>query len=97
MAASFLYLLENVESNETFNLVAPNPASYQVFSKTLSKVIKMPILLPFVPSFIIKLVLGEMSNLVLNGATISSKKLSDKGFSFHFPTLAEALTELTKK
>jgi uncharacterized protein (TIGR01777 family) len=97
LAASFLYLLENTEGNETFNLVAPNPASYQVFSKTLSKVIKMPILLPFVPAFIIRIVLGEMSNLVLNGATISSKKLSDKGFKFHYPTLSEALTALTGK
>jgi len=97
LAASFLYLLENTEGKETFNLVAPNPANYMVFSKTLSQVIKMPILMPFVPAFILKLVLGEMSNLVLNGATISCKKLLVSGFKFKYPTLEEALKELTGK
>ena len=96
IAHAFIHCLQNIFESDVFNLVAPNPVTYRTFCSKLSKVLKMPILVPFVPGFIIKLVLGEMSALVLNGAAISSKHLEASGFQFSYPELKAALTNLVK-
>jgi len=97
IARAFMYFVENAQQSEIFNLVAPNPVSYTLFCSILSKVLKMPILVPFVPAFVIKLVLGEMSALVLKGSTVSSKHLEASGFKFSYPELDGALKNLLKK
>jgi hypothetical protein len=51
----------------------------------------------YVPSFILKIVVGELSVEVLKSATVSSNKVSLKGFQFLFPTLDAALTDLVKR
>jgi uncharacterized protein len=51
------------------------------------------LLLP-VPSFILKVILGEMSNVVLEGSRISSQKIIDAGYRFLFPDLQKALNDI---
>lgn len=62
---------------------------------TLAKQMKGNFFIPVnVPSFVLKLILGEMSVEVLKSATVSSAKISRSGFQFLFPTITHSLQGL---
>lgn len=76
------------------NAVSPNPATCREFTKTLAGVLQRPAVIP-VPSFLVKLVFGEMGeHALLASANVKPEKLLDSGYSFHHPELETALKEL---
>lgn len=77
------------------NVVAPNPLRMNDFGKTLAEVMHRPHFIP-VPSFALKLALGEKSTLILEGQHVVPEKLVNAGFQFSYPTLKEALKNLYK-
>lgn len=93
LCAMYLYCLENKLSG-IFNAVAPEHQTSASFSKKLAKSIQRLFLPIPVPSFILKIVFGEMSIILLEGSRVSTKKIEKSGFSFRFSTLNEALTAL---
>ena len=52
---------------------------------------KRPFLLPPIPKFLIKLIVGEMSHLILDSHWVSSEKVKNKGFEFDYPEINKAL------
>lgn len=93
IAAIFMYVVKNTIEG-TFNGVAPNAMTQKNMVKSIAKVVKRPILLPAVPSFVLKLILGEMSALVLESQRVSSKKIEDLGFMFKYYQLQSALEDV---
>lgn len=93
IAAIFMCVVKNTIEG-TFNGVAPNAMTQKDLVKSIAKVVKRPILLPAVPSFVLKLVLGEMSALVLESQRVSSKKIEDLGFNFKYYQLQSALEDV---
>jgi hypothetical protein len=93
LASIFLFISSN-QLEGTFNAVAPNAVTQKEMVKSIAKVIKRPILLPAVPNFVLKLVLGEMSALVLESQRVSSKKIEDLGFTFKYYQLQPALEDV---
>jgi len=83
-------------SSQVYNAVAPHPVDNRHMTKAIAKVLRKPLLLPPVPGFVLKLMLGEMSGIVLGGNNVSSKKLVQAGFNFEFQDLTEALQNLLK-
>lgn len=61
-------------------------------TKEVAKHLKKPLWLPKVPGVVLKLALGEMSSLVLEGVRIDNSKILDTGFEFKHKTIDEALT-----
>jgi len=80
-----------------YNAVAPNPVSQTHFITALAKAINRPHILPPLPEFIIQLMVGEMSSLLLDSHWVSSKKIEGQGFSFQYPEINTAFKELFKK
>lgn len=85
--------LKAVENNlhGIFNAVAPEFHTSYSFSKTLAKSIQKPFVGIPVPSFLLKIMFGEMAIILLEGSKISAKKIEKNGFSFRFKTLEKAL------
>ena len=77
----------------TFNAVSPNPVTNREFTKQLASVLKRPALFP-VPKMALKLIMGEMSCIVLDSQKVIPHNLSNHSFHFLFPTLKEALVDL---
>ena len=88
-----------IEQNMTgvFNAVAPNFQTSKSFSKILAKSIKRPYLPIAVPQFLLKLVFGELSVILLEGSRLSTSKLEAINFKFEFKTLSVAFTNLFQK
>ncbi|MDZ4071863.1 MAG: TIGR01777 family oxidoreductase [Sediminibacterium sp.] len=91
----FLYAIENQSMQGTFNAVAPHPVSNKELTLTLAKQKNGSFYIPFyVPAFLLKMILGEMSIEVLKSATVSSRKIEEQGFRFEYATIQQALRDL---
>ena len=78
----------------TFNLVAPDPATNAQFTKSIAKTLGRPLILPNVPAFVLRMVMGEMATIVIGGNNVSAKHLESTGFRFNYPELGQALKDL---
>lgn len=92
-AIEFLMLEDTTE--QIFNVVAPEKSSQAQFARTAAQILKRKPLLPL-PACSLKMMLGEQSQLVLNGQYVQPKALQEAGFQFHYPTLKEALDNILK-
>ena len=87
----FIKAIESEDINGVYNAVAPSPVSNKELILTLAKARnKFYIPVP-VPSFVLKMMLGEMSIEILKSATVSSAKAEKAGFSFQYPSIAAAV------
>jgi hypothetical protein len=90
---AFLFLLEGDHSG-AFNIAAPKPATSSALASAIGKAIHRPAFLR-TPAFAIELALGaERAQIVLRGQRAVPKRLLEAGFTFSFPTVAEALSDL---
>jgi NAD dependent epimerase/dehydratase family enzyme len=74
-----------------YNAAINDNTTNATFSKTLAKVYGYSIWLPNVPAFLIRIVLGEMSKLILTGRRVSSEKIESIGLKFKHKNLEETL------
>lgn len=95
VARAIAFAIEHDELNGPINTVAPQPLRMAHVGQVIAEVFDRPNYFP-VPSFALKLALGEKSTLVLEGQNVIPKRLLDAGFDFKFPTLNEALIDLYK-
>lgn len=91
--AAIRFLLENDQALGAFNLSAPRPLSNADLGRVLSRVMRRPYWLP-IPAIALKLLLGEMSVLVLEGQYLLPKRLLELGFGFKFEKIETALMDL---
>jgi len=87
------FLLEKQEASGPFNLTGPTTISSGDFMRILAKVLKRPYWLP-APAFALRLVLGGMATLVLDGMYALPQRLQELGFRFQFETPETALRDL---
>jgi hypothetical protein len=92
----YLKALEDSEMAGAYNAVAPQQVTHVEFMHVLAKVMRLPVLPP-VPGFLIRIALGEMSDVILKGNRISSEKIMNRGYSFLFRTLEDALYNIIRE
>ena len=86
----FLFALENQLSG-IYNAVAPNPVTNKELVNEVASQMGNPVWLPIVPKVALKLVLGEMSHIVLSSQLVSSDKIEQEGYNFKYVNLAISL------
>ena len=91
----FVYAIEN-ELTGTYNAAA-NCDSNHDFMKALAKALNRPFFMPKVPAFLLKLMLGEMSALVLDSTNASNDKIKNAGFVFQHDNIESTLSILLKR
>ncbi|UOK42376.1 MULTISPECIES: TIGR01777 family oxidoreductase [Flavobacterium] len=93
LVAMFLYSIRNNWSG-VYNAVAPHPVSNSELVKAIADALDKDIIMPNVPQFLMKLVLGEMSILLYESQNVSSQKALNDGFQYKFKILEKALDNL---
>jgi uncharacterized protein (TIGR01777 family) len=78
-----------------WNCTSPNPVTNAVLASSIGKALKRPSWLP-VPSWVLKMLLGEMSSILLDGQQALPARALEEGFTFSYPTLDNALKDLFK-
>lgn len=87
------YIIENENIHGPVNFTAPQPATMNEFGQTLASVLHRPHWLP-VPRFALRLLLGKMSTLVVDGQKVLPTKLLEFGYQFKYPELNHALKNI---
>lgn len=91
------FALKNPEVEGSYNASAPQHTTNENLTKLIAKVLNKPLLMPNVPTFILKLIFGELADALLEGSKASSEKIEKAGFEFQFSDLKMALEDLLKK
>lgn len=89
----FYYLISN-QLEGVFNGVAPYPVTNKEMLRTMAKALHKPFFMPNVPTFVLKLILGEMHQIITSSQHVSCMKLLDRGFQFKYASLDKALLKL---
>jgi uncharacterized protein len=90
----YIKAIEDKTIEGSFNAVAPDYRTNKDFTKILASVLNKPFWFPNIPAFIMKLIFGEMSSILLKGSRVSSELIISKGYNFIFPNLKKALIDL---
>jgi uncharacterized protein len=85
-----VHLLEKPQAQGPVNATAPNPVRMKDFAETLGKVMRRPAWAP-VPSFALRLLLGEMAEMLLTGQRAVPAAAEALGYHFRYGNLHDAL------
>lgn len=93
----FIWALKNEKVSGTYNAVAPKPLMIKDLVKEIQEA-RGGFALPVpAPSFALKLVMGEMADMLLNSARVSAEKILESGYEFKFPEIQPALENILKE
>jgi uncharacterized protein len=93
VVGGMLFCLDTPEAAGPVNLTAPNPVTNAELSRVLGRVLKRPAVLP-VPAAALKLLYGEMAQIVATGQRVVPARLLELGYRFRYPELEAALRDV---
>ena len=87
------FLLQHPQASGPYNACAPQPVRNRDFARALGQALHRPAWLA-APAGLLRLLLGELAELLLDGQRAVPRRLLQAGFRFRFTTLEEALADL---
>ena len=96
LVALFQWTLETPTARGEYNGTAPHPVSNTDFASTLGRVLHRPAFIPM-PGAVLRMALGEVADVVLDGQHVTPGRALSGGFTFQFPTLEPALRDLVSR
>jgi len=93
LTRAFLAVIEGTLAPSTYNLVAPENIDNKAFSIALAKQLGRKIYFK-IPALVLKLQLGQASQLLLESPQASADKIMEANFDFQFPTIEESLKDI---
>lgn len=93
----YIQALEDTRMRGAYNAASPQYINNRDFTKTTAFVLNKPFWNISVPAFFLKIIFGEMADIILQGSRVSADKILQSGFQFKFPQLENALKDLLKK
>lgn len=93
----FIKAIEDESLSGAYNATGTGYCTNQELTKAIAAALSKPLWLPPVPGFVLKIMLGEMAEMVLSGSKVSSQKIQLTGFVHQFKNLDEAVADLLKK
>lgn len=93
VVGALLCCLDEEAASGPVNLTAPNPVTNAELSRALGHVLGRPAVLP-VPGLAVKLLYGEMAEMVTTGQRAVPVRLQELGYAFRHPQLEAALADV---
>ena len=93
IAALYFFAISN-DLEGVYNAVAPNPVSNEKLTMAIAAVLRKPLFMPNIPKFMMKLLLGEMHELLFENRNLSDLKIIERGFIFKYKTIEKALENI---
>ena len=94
LCAIYTNLINEYMPSGVYNGVAPETITNNDLTCIIAEELNKPIWLPNIPSWVLKIIFGEMSSILLNGSRVSSKKLIQSGFEFKYLSIRSAIHNL---
>lgn len=93
LVGAYVRAVTDERMHGTYNVVATEQPKNEDFMRAVAKALNRPLFLPNVPAFALRLALGEMSAILLEGSRARDAKLVSAGMNFGFASLDIALTD----
>lgn len=93
VVGGLLFSIDTEAARGAVNLTAPNPVTNAEFSRALGRVLGRPAVLP-VPGFALRLLFGQMAEVVTTGQRAIPRRLQELGYGFHHPEVEQALADV---
>ena len=90
----YLKGIEDEKLSGPYNMSTPNPITNAELTHAIAQTLKKPLWLPNVPAFILKMIFGEMSAVVLGSTRMDARKIIATGFQFKYPDIKSALKNI---
>ena len=87
---AILFVCEHPQVSGPLNFCAPNPVRNRKLASTLGQILGRPAIMP-APAFMVRAVLGEFGNVLLDSQRAIPAKLLSHGFEFHYPDIKSAV------
>ncbi len=94
LVAIYMKALFEGNMSGTYNVNTGRDVTNAAMMRTTAQVLRKPFFFPAVPAFALRLVLGDLSTILLEGSRASNQRLLDTGFRFTHPELRTALEDL---
>ena len=93
LCRAVLFVMDHPEVDGPLNFTAPGSVRNRDLARAIGKVMHRPSFMP-APGFMLRLILGEFGQVILEGQRVVPRALTSKGFSFDFPEIHGALGNL---
>jgi uncharacterized protein (TIGR01777 family) len=93
LAGILLFALDNVALRGPINAMAPEPVTNKDFAQAVGRALGRPAFIS-TPAFALRMMLGEVADVVLTGQRVLPKRTLALGYTFKFPTLDKALADV---
>lgn len=93
--AMYMFALEHNGIHGVYNMAAPQQITFSEFLRTIAEKLKKPLWLPNTPRFLLKAVMGQMSDMLVCSTRMSVEKIQNAGFQFRYPEINAAVQALT--
>ena len=90
----FIKAVDDSSMQGVYNAVGTQPVTNLEMTRAIARILNRPLWLPGVPGLMLKLMLGEMAEMVITGSKVSSGKIQKAGYTFQFTELESALRDL---
>ncbi len=77
-----------------YNAVSPQPINQNKMMELISKTLNRPYIMPNIPSFVLQIIFGEMSKILISSHRVSSEKVLQKGYIFKYADIEKALKDI---
>lgn len=94
LCRAFCFVIDQSQLSGVFNAVAPEHIRHADLTKRIGKILGRSIVLPPMPSFLVRLLFGEKAVILLEGSRVSSAKIIDSGFHFLYGNIDHTLDDL---
>jgi uncharacterized protein (TIGR01777 family) len=95
VVGALLRCVDDDDAHGPVNLTAPNPVTNAQFSRAVGRVLKRPAVLP-VPGLGVRLLYGEMAEIVTTGQRVVPERLRELGYAFRYPEIEAALRDVLR-
>ena len=93
LIAAIIFIFENPNLKGPVNFCSPNPVRNREFAGALGRALRKPSVLR-TPAFMIRLIMGEMGKSLMSSQRAIPDKLLKQGFTFQYPDINQALSNL---
>jgi uncharacterized protein (TIGR01777 family) len=94
VVGAILFELDTDAASGPVNVTAPEPATNRELSKALGRALRRPAIAP-VPALAVKVLYGEMADIVTTGQRAVPRRLTELGYTFRQPDLDAAMRDAT--
>ncbi len=91
-----LQMLKDKKMSGAYNCTSPGIVTNREFTAVMSEISGRPQLVPFIPGFMLRIILGEFGSFLVHGQKTLPERLLESGYGFMYPDLKSAVTALVK-